>query len=147
MEPLHPTQDLSVSVLVRACTYTGAWSVDGSRLRFLICINLQGGDLSINFRGCFSQQLKALLAYLSRMNCLSLGKFSTVGAQGRLSGAVGGSSLLGQAHVSPEVGTPELEHWVGLMSHNKEGVAFSHEPTSGNPGLTIPRSTQAWNDR
>ena len=74
--------------------------------------SLKGGESSINFRGCFSQQLKAELANLSSMYCLSLGKFSIVGAQGSRGGVVGGSSRLGhgQASGSPGVGTPELEH-------------------------------------
>ena len=75
-----------------------------------------GGDLSINFSGWCSQQLKPLLAYLSRMNCFNFGRLSGVGAHGKIAGVVGGSSLLGQLQiVSPRVGTPELEHLVGLV--------------------------------
>ena len=78
----------------------------------------KGGESSINFNGCFSQQLKAELANLSNMNCLSFGRFSSVGAQGNTGGVVGGNSRLGQEHVSgsPGVGTPELEHLVGLIA-------------------------------
>ena len=90
---------------------------------------LRGGDLSINFRGCLSQQLNALLEYLSRINCFKVGRFSTVGAHGMTDGTGGGMSRRGQAHGELVVGTPELEHFVGLISHNIATSVFSCDPT------------------
>ena len=91
---------------------------------------LIGGDLSISFSGCVSQQLKALLAYLSRMYCFSFGRFSRVGAQGSTAGARGGNSLLGQLQaVSLGDGTPEFEHLLGLVFWTLPMVGLSQEPT------------------
>ena len=103
--------------------------------------------MSINLKGCFSQQLNALLAYLSSMYCFRVGKFSTVGAQGITDGTGGGKSRRGQAHEALLVGTPELEHLVGLMSHSIALSVSSCDPTWGKFGLIRPRSVHAWNDR
>ena len=63
-------------------------------------------------KACLSQQLKALPLNLSIIHCLMRGRFSTVGAQGRIGWSVGGRVLLGQLQgVSPGVTTPELEHF------------------------------------
>ena len=70
----------------------------------------KGGDLSIRGNGCFSQQLNAELENLSRMYCFKTGKFSSVGAQGNTTGAVGGSVRLGHVHGgSSGPGTPVFE--------------------------------------
>ena len=102
----------------------------------------------MSFNGCFLQQLKALLAYLSRINFFKIGKLDTVGAHGSTGGVTGGSSLRGQEHVfSLDDGTPELEHCVGLSWPIVTEGASSHSPTCGKSGLTMPRSTQASNDK
>ena len=113
----------SCSSLSRPCL-TAAFQCRGTVLGVWMALGVadssvkifMAGDLSISFKGCFSQQLKAELAYLSRINFFSCGKLSTVGAHGRIGGDVGGSSRLGHVHaVSEGVGTPELEHCVGLI--------------------------------
>ena len=72
--------------------------------------------MSINLSGCFSQQLKALLACLSKMYFFNVGRFSAIGAHGNTGGVEGGSCLIGQEQVlSFKAGTPELEHLVGLI--------------------------------
>ena len=109
-----------------------------------------GGDLSISLRGCLSQQLKALLAYLVSIYSLMVGKFSGVGAQGMTGGSGGGSSLLGQVHgASLVVGTPELEHWVGLwlISQIMGELSSMQDPAIGKSTLTRPKSTQVSRDR
>ena len=103
-------------------------------LAFSSVKTLIDGDLSINLSGWCSQQLKLLLAYLSKMDCLSLGRFSGVGAQGNTGGVVGGNSLLGQLQVvSLGAGTPEFEHLVGLVVDwilpVTAIVESSHDPT------------------
>ena len=124
----------------------GVWiavGVAASSVKILI-----GGDLSINLRGCFSQQLKALLAYLSRMYCFNFERFTGVGGHGSTAGVRGGSSLLGQLQaVSVGEGTPEFEHFVGLVFWRLPIVGLSQEPTCGKFVGTRPRSTQALNDR
>ena len=84
------------------CTATGtASSLRNSR---------SGGDLSIRGNGCCSQQLKAELENLSRMYFFKIGKFSSVGGQGKTTGDVGGSVRLGHVHGgSSGPGTPVLE--------------------------------------
>ena len=82
------------------------------------------------------------------MNCFRRGKFSIVGGQGSVGGGGGGSSLLGHEHwPSPRVGTPELEHCVGLMVLTMAGVVLSHNPTCGKFGDTRPRSIHVLRDR
>ena len=65
-------------------------------------------------RGCLSQVLKALLAYLSIKYCLIIGRFSMVGEQGSTGTSLGGADLVGQEQgVSSGPSTPELEHLPG----------------------------------
>ena len=95
-------------------TVLGVWTALG--VTFSDVKILRGGEDSISLRGCFSQQLKALLAYLLRIYCLRMGRFSGVGGQGSTGGLVGGDSRLGHEQPSSScVGTPEFEHLVGLM--------------------------------
>ena len=55
--------------------------------------------------------LNALALYLSKIYWRSCGRFSGVGAQGKVTGLSGGSSRLGHEHESEaDVGTPEFEH-------------------------------------
>ena len=104
--------------------------------------------MSISLRGCLSQQLNALLAYLVSIYSLMIGRFSGVGSQGMTGGSGGGSSLLGQVQVaSLFVGTPELEHWVGLISHSMGELSSIQDPAIGKSALIRPRSTQASRDR
>ena len=105
--------------------------------------------MSINLRGCRSQQLNALLAYLFNMYCLMVGRFSCVGAHGMTGGSSGGNSLLGLVQeASLAVGTPELEHSVGLMSHIIEGELESlQDPACGKSSLIKPMSMHASRDR
>ena len=61
-------------------------------------------------KGCFSQQLNAELENRSRIYCLSIGRFSSVGGQGKTTGFVGGNVRLGHWHgISSGPGTPVLE--------------------------------------
>ena len=60
------------------------------------------GESRIRGSACCSQQLNALEAYLSKMYCFRMGRFSAVGEQGSTGGSVGGPVLIGQEHgVSP----------------------------------------------
>ena len=59
--------------------------------------------------GCFSHTLNALLLNLSSMYCLRMGRFSTVGGQGKCGWVLGGKFLRGHEHgVSSEDTTPVL---------------------------------------
>ena len=65
----------------------------------------------------------------------------------------GGSSRRGQEQEDSVsvVGTPELEHLVGLLEVTEwrpvGGVIGSHDPTDGKSGGTTPRSMQAERER
>ena len=84
------------------CTATGvAFSATNIR---------KGGDLSMRAIGCVSQQLNAELLYLSNMYCFRMGKFSSVGAQGKFVGVVGGNVRRGHWHgASSGPATPVFE--------------------------------------
>ena len=101
--------------------------------------------------GWRSQQLNALLLYLSKMYFLSVGRFSWVGAHGSIGWLVGGSPRVGHWHgVSPGLGTPVLEHCCDIVSDMActwAVMGVSTLPTSGKLVGTIPRSVQALNDR
>ena len=112
----------------------------------------RGGELSIKRKGWCSQMLNALALNLSSINWRSVGRFSTVGAHGKVTGLLGGSSRRGHEQESlVAVGTPELEHTGGLgdvMAVKEETGDFaSHEPTEGKDLGTSPRSMQAERDR
>ena len=72
--------------------------------------NNRSGSLSdISGKLWCSHTLKADEENQSRINCLMIGKFSSVGSQGRAGVAVGGNVLLGHWQGwSPWVGTPVL---------------------------------------
>ena len=110
------------------------------------------GELSIKRKGWCSQVLNALALNLSSINWRSVGRFSGVGAHGRVTGLLGGSSRRGhEQESSAAVGTPELEHAGRLgdvMAVTEEtGDSTSHEPTEGNDLGTNPKSMHADRDR
>ena len=97
-------------------TWLGVWTATG--IASSLTNMRSGGELSMSGKVCFSQQLKALLLYLSKMYFLRFGKLAGVGAQGICGRLVGGSSLTGHWHaVSLWPGTPVLEQgWsIGLV--------------------------------
>ena len=110
--------------------------------------NLNGGESFIRGSACFSQQLKALDAYLLRIYCFNFGKFSGVGAQGSTGRSDGGADLIGQEHgVSALLTTPELEHLAGADMSANVGTSGAfwvlpgvHDPMVGKSGGMVPRS-------
>ena len=85
-----------------------------------------GGESVMRGRTCCSQQLKALALNLSRMYCLSCGRFSSVGAHGREGGDDGGRDLVGHLHGgSPGLTTPEFEHLGRLKTAQCTAHSFS----------------------
>ena len=103
-------------------------------------------------KGCLSQMLKALAAYLSSRYCLIIGRFSGVGGQGSTGGVLGGADLIGQEQgLSSGPRTPELEHLPGAeMAAAMAGLGSGpgeHDPTDGKSAGIIPKSIQAALDR
>ena len=103
-------------------------------------------------RGCLSQVLNALAAYLSSKYCLMVGRFSGVGEQGSTGGLLGGADLIGQEQgASSGPRTPELEHLPGTeMAAAKAGLVSwpgEQDPIDGKSVGIIPRSIQAALDR
>ena len=102
-------------------------------------------------KGCFSQQLNDELLYLSKMYCFKTGRFSSVGAQGRCGGLVGGSFRGGHLHGSSLMPrTPVLEQACGMglvTEHRSATSGVSQDPTAGKLAGTNPKSTQALSDR
>ena len=94
-------------------------------------------------RGWCSQVLKALAAYLSTMYWRNMGRFCSVGAQGRTGGEDGGSCLGGQEQCgSAGSDTPSLAHVPAAM------VALLLQlPMDGKEAGTRPMSTQASLDK
>ena len=125
------------------CTATGVASVS-TKIR-------NGGHLSIRGSGCVSQQLKDELRYLSRMYFFRMGRFSSVGGQGKCAGVAGGSVLRGHLQgLSSGPAMPVLIQGsgMGLVTEDKLAVlVLSQDPTAGKLAGTSPRSTQADNDR
>ena len=92
-------------------------------------------------KGWRSHVLKALAAYLSIMCWRRIGRFSTVGLQGRVGGSAGGSWRSGQAHGRSSLfSTPLLVHLTAailLLSPKlpMEGKSAGMRPRSAHDSL------------
>ena len=107
---------------------------------------------------CLWQVLKAEEAYLLRMYSFRMGKFSTVGAQGRAGSSVGGRLRVGQEQGGvPSLIMPEFEHlgkdglaasvWFKEIAAERTGGGSTErgeqDPTRGNCAGTTWRAMQA----
>ena len=72
--------------------------------------NLRGGAVSIRGNFCFSQQLKAELAYLFKIYCFNICKFSGDGSHGNSGISWGGKVLVGHLRVG-SFPMPEFSHF------------------------------------
>ena len=93
---------------------------------------------------CLSQVLKADALYRSTMYCLRMGRFASVGAQGRRGVSSDGKLLFGQSHVSSSVSTtPVFLHVLVLNSAPR----WEARPRRGKLGSTMPRALRHASDR